>query len=280
MWFVREFANNKEVRVWTRYGVTAHVVGQMRSGEQDTTTTNSYVGMCLIQEALREACIERSTNVHGGDDYLGVVPEGTEEKFVSALSSVVPAAGMTPEPAIPASREHATFYRKRYVRGRNGTRGVPQFGRVLAKLNVLSNMNQNVSDRDYMAGKYLSAAYEHRYAPGLSHILLEASQAMSSKPFVDHQTNREVGHKGAEYILEKMRVEPLDVDSFGSFLWDVYGITHTDLCDLYGRVAESCVLWLDKWTMVNKKGKHVSKRGAPVDKLTGDTVEALAKMDT
>jgi len=175
--------------------------------------------------------------------------------------------------------EHATFYRKRYVRGRDGTRGVPQFGRVLAKLNVRSNQNSSVGDRDYMAGKYLSAAYEHRFAPGLSDILLEASAAMSDKPHVDSNTNREVGYKGAEFIRERMSVKPIDVDSFNSFLWDVYGITHHDLCELYGRVAESCVNWLDNWTTVDKRGRSVSKRGAPVDRVTGDIVEALVRMD-
>lgn len=279
MWFVREFARNTSVRVWTRYGIAAHVEGQMWSGVQNTTTGNSYVGMCLILAALMEAGIKESTNIHGGDDYLGVMPEESKEEFVKAIKKVVPASGMTPEPVIPASREHATFYRKRYVRGVNGTRGVPQFGRVLAKLNVRSNMNQNVSDRDYMAGKYLSAAYEHRYAPGLSNILLEASQAMSDKPHLDHNTNREVGHKGVEFIRNQLGVQPLDVDSFNGFLNDVYGIGHTELCDLYSRVAESCILWLDKWTMATARGRQVSKRGAPVDKLTGDTVESLVRMD-
>lgn len=280
MWFVREFAKNVSVRVWTRYGVAAHVHGQMWSGVQNTTTGNTYVGMCCMLASLMEAGIEASTNIHGGDDYLGVVPVGSEEKFVEAIRKTVPAVGMTPEPQIPASREHATFYRKRYVRGRNGTRGVPMFGRVLAKINIRSNMNSNVNDRDYMAGKYLCAAYEHRYAPGLSQVLLEASQAMSSEPYVDHNTNREVGHKGAEFIRSKIGVEPIDVDSFGQFVWDVYGISHDDLVGLYSRVAESCIMWLDKWTFVTRKGRHVSKRGAPVDKLTGDTVDALVRMDT
>jgi hypothetical protein len=279
MWFVKEFARNTSVRVWTRYGVSAHVEGQMWSGVQNTTTGNSYVGMCCILAALQQAGIQESTNVHGGDDYLGVIPQGQEDKFVAALKVAVPAVGMTPEPVIPESREHATFYRKRYVRGRNGTRGVPQFGRVLAKLNVRSNMNSGVNDRDYMAGKYLSAAYEHRYAPGLSNILLEASAAMSDKPHVDAQTNREVGHKGAEFLREKIEVEPIDYDSFNGFLNDVYGINHDQLCDLYGRVAESCVMWLNKWVTVDKRGKAHSKRGAPVDKLTGEIVDALVRKD-
>jgi hypothetical protein len=278
-WFVREFQRNLSVRVWTRYGITARVEGQMWSGVQNTTTGNSFVGMVLILAALLEAGIKKSTNIHGGDDYLGVVPREKKEEFVAAIRAVVPAVGMTPEPQIPKSREHATFYRKRYVRGVCGTRGVPQFGRVLSKLNLRSNMNSQVNDRDYMSGKYLCAAYEHRYVPGVREVLMEASQAMSQNPYVDQNTNRFVGHKGVEFIKNATMVQPLDRDSFEPFLHDVYGIGHDQLVDMYGRVAESCVAWLDKWTYVDKKHKVKSKRGAPIDKFTGEVVDALVLAD-
>jgi len=278
-WFVREFARNTKVRIWTRYGVAATVEGQLLSGVVDTTTTNSYVGMVLILAALKKANIEESTNIHGGDDYLGVVPSNKREEFVEAIKHVVPSVGMTPEPVIPKGREHGTFYRKRYVRGIHGTRGVPQFGRALSKLNLRSNMNSQVNDRDYMSGKYLCAAFEHRFVPGVSQVLLEASQAMSENPYVDRNTNRLVGDKGVEFIKSAINVQPLDTHSFNGFLNDVYGINSDQLVDVYSRVAESAVLWLDKWTYVDKKKKIRSKRGAPIDKITGETVQALVLAD-
>jgi len=251
----------------------------MWSGVQNTTTGNSFVGMTLILAALLEAQIKNSTNIHGGDDYLGVVPKGKRDEFVAALNVVVPAVGMTPETKIPASREHATFYRKRYVRGVNGTRGVPQFGRVLSKLNLRSNMNSEVNDRDYMSGKYLCAAYEHRYVPGVRDVLMEASSAMSDKPYVDANTNRVVGHKDAEFIKSAIKVQPLDLDSFDPFLHEVYGVGHDELVDIYGKVAESCVQWLDKYTYFDKKKKLRSKRGTPVNMFTGHVVDALVLAD-
>jgi len=54
-WFVREFAKTTSIRVWTRYGIAADVVGQRWSGETTTTTGNSYVSMALLQVAHERA---------------------------------------------------------------------------------------------------------------------------------------------------------------------------------------------------------------------------------
>nr|QDH89311.1 MAG: RNA-dependent RNA polymerase [Riboviria sp.] len=126
-WFVREFARTLKVRVWTRYGICAEVSGERWSGETTTTTGNSYVHMALIQAAHERAEIKNSTNIHGGDDYLGYV-EGDELKFKDAVEKVFDDSGMVAEVVPQTARHYATFYRKRYVRGTIGTRPVPQFG--------------------------------------------------------------------------------------------------------------------------------------------------------
>jgi len=279
-WFVREFARNTSVRVWTRYGIEATVNGQRWSGETTTTTGNSYVGSALLLAAALLAGVEKSTHIHGGDDFLGLLPEAEVKAMEKAIGVVVPQAGMQAKVLVPASRHHGTFYRKRYVSDKVRTRPVPQFGRVLAKLNLRANRNTQVGDRDYMAGKYYSAAYEHRFVPGVKDLLLETAQQMSGKPHFDVRLTKMNEMGGVENIVEKVKnSDVLDPDSFSDYLRDVYGIGLEDLMDAYGRVASGAVGWLDQYTYVDKKGKQHSKHPPRAQVIGGETIEALIAHD-
>jgi hypothetical protein len=281
-WFVREFGNTTTVRVWTRYGVAATIEGERWSGETTTTTGNSYVSMCQMQAALECANIERSTNIHGGDDYLGYI-EGDADQFKAGIEAVTKASGMKAEVVPQVGRHHATFYRKRYVRSAIGCRPVPQFGRVIAKMNLRPNRNTQVNDRDYMAGKYLCAAYEHRHVPGISGLLLNTSEALSDKPYLDVRSSKlkEMGGRdNVTRLVEEATVH--SVPEFSEFLNEVYGINYDDLVDTYARVAQSCLDYCDRWVRVGKNGKPENVKGnsayVPV-KMGGDTVEALLRVD-
>jgi len=278
-WFVREFVKNKQVRVWTRYGIEATVVGQRWSGESTTTTGNSFVGMVLMLQSMKKAGVGKSVNIHGGDDYLGVI-EGDTTVVKEKIEQVVKSAGMTAEVVIPKSRDHGTFYRKRYVRDINSCLPVPQFGRVLAKLNIRANQNTNVNDRDYMAGKYMSAAYEHRFVPMIRDLLLERASAMSDTPWFDVRATKLAEMGKPEDIRMRIRDGPtVGLDAFSSFLDNVYGIGVDELVDVYGRVADSCVDYLDGYTFVDKKLKVKTKKGYVPTKMVGITVEALVAAD-
>jgi len=279
-WFVREFAKNTEVRVWTRYGIEATVKGQRWSGESTTTTGNSYVGAVLLLACAAAAGVEKSTHIHGGDDFLGILPKEEVPSMENAISEVVPSVGMEAKVLVPASRHHGTFYRKRYVSDKVRTRPVPQFGRVLAKLNLRANQNTQVSDREYMAGKYYSAAYEHRFVPGVRELLLESAQAMSGKPHFDVRLTKMNEMGGVENIRTLVKESPaLDVDSFSDYLRDVYGIGFEDLMDAYGRVSHGCLNWLDQFTFVDKKGKTHSKHPPRAQMIGGEVIEALIRVD-
>jgi len=283
VWFVREFAKNVSVRVWTRYGIAATVEGQRWSGESTTTTGNSYVSMALMQVALDKAGIKKSTNIHGGDDYLGYVV-GDDEAVKAGIEQVVSVSGMKAEVVTQSSRHHATFYRKRYVNTSIGCRPVPQFGRVVAKLNVRSNRNLAISDRDYMAGKYLSAAYEHRHVPIIRELLVSTADTLSSTPHFDVRATKmhEMGGvQNIKAIVTESKVH--SVSEFSDFLSQVYGFGFDDLLDVYARVAQSCVDYCDGWTVVDgNTGKSKNRPGntayiAP--KMCGDTVDALVRLD-
>jgi hypothetical protein len=281
MWFCREFARNVQVKVWTRYGVCGWVKGQRWSGEGTTTTGNSYVHMVLMQASLKQALVEESTNIHGGDDYLGFVEKPAELK--TAIESVYKTSGMVAEVVQPKGRHIATFYQKRYVRSTIGTRPVPRFGRVMAKLNLRANKNAEVNDRDYMAGKYLSAAYEHRYVPEIKDLLLSTSSRLSESPFIDAKDTKIIGGN-AEFVREKVEEHPtIPTGEFSTFLNDVYGISIEQLSDVYQRVAQSAEDYCDGWTYVDKKtGKFKNKKTNHRYQPTyadGDVVAALVRMD-
>jgi len=281
-WFVREFARTIKIRVWTRYGICATVEGERWSGETTTTTGNSYVHMALMQAALERASIVKSTNIHGGDDYLGYI-EGDGAKFKEEIERVFDDTGMVAEVAPQPDRHFATFYRKRYIRGAMGCRPVPQFGRVLAKLNLRPNRNTQINDRDYMAGKYLSAAYEHRHVPGLKELLVQTSNHLSDTPYLDVRTSKlkEMGGRDSVHTVVD-RAFTHSIPDFSDYLDEVYGISYDDLFDTYAKMCQSCLDYCDGYVFVGKDGKaknkpNNSKYIAP--KMCGDTVEALVRMD-
>jgi len=281
-WFVREFAKCDQVRVWTRYGITADVIGQRWSGETTTTTGNSYVSMALIQAAHDRAGIEKSTNIHGGDDYLGYIV-GDTQQFEAGVKAVTEASGMKAEVVQQPGVHMATFYRKRYIRSAIGCRPVPQFGRVLAKLNLRANRNQQVNDRDYMAGKYLCAAYEHRHVPGIKDLLMATSEELSDKPYLDVRTSKLHEMGGRERVKEVVEGSKVhSIAEFGTFLEEVYGLDYDSLFELYAKVAQSCLDYCDNWVKVGKGGKILNLKGnskyiAPM--MYGDTVDALVRLD-
>jgi len=136
-------------------------------------------------------------------------------------------------------REQATFLRKRFVPGPTKTYPVPSFGRVLSKLPVRANFNAAVSDDDYMAGKLLSAAYEHRHIYSLRTLLMETADQVSSKPYLDMR-NQAMAYKYTAEELKEMTTTAkcVDPDYFGSFLQTVYGVWETDVIDCYVSVCD------------------------------------------
>jgi len=136
-------------------------------------------------------------------------------------------------------REQATFLRKRFVPSVNRTFPVPSFGRVVAKLPVRSNFNKGVSDEDYMAGKLLSAAYEHRHIATLRTLLMETADQLSASPHLDMR-NQAMAYKYTAEELKAMTInaEVIDPDYFGSFLRRVYGVWESDLVQCYISVCD------------------------------------------
>jgi len=237
-WFVKEFASNTSVRIFTRYGVKGKVTGQRWSGEVTTTTGNGYVNACVSLAALKEAGITDSTTFVYGDDNLSYTRQ-CRSSVSDAFDSVSNDMGMKSEIKIVHHREEATFLRKRFVPSVNCTLPVPSFGRVLAKLPVRSNFNAAVPDNDYMAGKLLSAAYEHRHISTLRTLLLETAEHMSATPHLDMR-NQAMAYKYTAEELKTMTIEAktIEPDYLSSFLHNVYGIWEKELFECYASVCD------------------------------------------
>jgi hypothetical protein len=261
-WFVRHFARETGVDVWTRVGIKAHVEGQRWSGEGTTTTGNTYVGAAQIQAGLARAKVTKSVNIHGGDDYAGVIQEKKSHDFATILEESVASTGMKAEVVRRHSKNEIVFYRKRfpYTPGK-GRLPVPQFGRVLSKINIRANQNTEVDDRSYMAGKYLSAAVDHKHVPIVRDILLRTSLAMSDKPYLDDKETRHIeGLNTGTSVQDKLETTPVhSLDTMGEYCTEIYGHSFDDVVASYEAMAASAMDYLHGWVEVGRNGKFQNK---------------------
>lgn len=290
-WFVKEFAQQTSVNVWTRVGIQASIKGQRWSGEATTTVGNSYVGACQLQNAMSVANVVKSVNIHGGDDYLGVIDVDSDESMTEVRESVeseVKKTGMIAKAILPASKTHATFYQTRFPR--DNVRGsrvpVPRFGRTLAKINVRANANKEVGDREYMAGKYLSAAFEYRYVPRIRDMLAKTSSRLSSQPYVDPSTMKGLENVDSVDALRKFlaSVTPMSVEDAQSYTEEVYGLDFEAICEVFKKICDSTIEYCDGWTIVDQTTKKSRNKKNNWEFLPvyigGDTVEVLVRIDT
>jgi hypothetical protein len=281
-WFVREFAKATSANVWTKYGLKARIENAQRfTGETTTATGNSYVRICSTLQALEMSEISDSTHVIGGDDEASIVPAEKQETFMTQLEKAATDIGMKAEVVIPPSRMHMTFYRKRNVISRETSHPIPLFGRVLAKINLRSNKNQQVDDRQYMAGKYACAAYEARHVPVIRDLLYDYSLHMSDKPYFDERSVKLAEFKdisGIRQIIED--TVPVSVDDMAEYCDLLYGVSFDDIITTYNAMANSCLQFLDGWTVVNSKNmKTITRSGFHPPRLKHPVISALIKTD-
>jgi len=278
-WFVREFATNTGVKVFTRYGLKGQVRGQRWSGEVTTTPGNGYVNACVSLAALIASGIKQSTTLVYGDDNVNYTREDRAQ-LSESMRQVATSFGMTAEVKVVHKREEATFLRKRFVPSVNRSFPVPSFGRVLAKLPVRSNYNRAVSDEDYMAGKLLSAAYEHRHVASLRTLLLETSTQLSSTPHMDMR-NQAMAYK---YSADEMReltisAQTIDPEYLGSFLHSVYGVWEQDLVECYVSVCDG-ILGFQRVNRGRGAGKGMPHIAPRIPRALWDTkFESLTLVD-
>lgn len=223
-------------------------------------------------------------NVHGGDDYLAVIDNGSRpatlvhEEVKVAIEAAATNSGMVAEVMPVAPRVHATFYRSRGIMSNSGGRHVPQFGRVLSKLPLRANSNQEVNDADYISGKLLCAAYEHRNVPVIRDILSRGSQIASDSPnlrSVDKFVNKIGASKVTEIIEETQAVSPEEI---GDFCREVYDLTFDNVCKAYNDVVSGMLDYLHGFQPAGKGGRREHRSYVP-PVLKDQILVALTKKD-
>jgi hypothetical protein len=265
-WWVREFAKTTSVNIWTRFGISAVIEGQRWSGEVPTTPGNGHTNACHILSYLPAVGVTESVSVVYGDDGLTITKQKLVDEAAAVISAVVAGSGMIAKPVLHEDVEKATFLRKRRVLGPNGFKSVPQYGRVLAKINVRGNFNTAIDDRQYMAGKYLSAAYEHRHAPQLSERLVKTSEALSDKPFLDarNQSSDAFGYSAQQLVALTREAVGLPRSHLDAHCIKVYGVHYDDVIREYDIFGSSATAWANSnVTLVKGKPTTVKKPYCP-----------------
>jgi len=278
-WFVRIVAALKEVKLWTRYGIAADVTGQRWTGEVTTTTGNSYNAACNALGSFLAMQHRKAVVVIYGDDMKIFVPV-IEEYMPVEFAAGMAVNGMLPKVFVPPNRESAVFLRTRNVPTNLGLRPVPQFGRILTKINLRSNYNPQIGDAQYMAGKYLSAAYLHRHVPILKDLLLATSQHLSPDPYLDNR-NQAMSHMFTAKQLEERTREAwtVDIAAMDDFLSKVYGLTLSDLDVLYTDFCGSCVDFIHKNARMVGKVMKVPASAVPPLPVDTPALRALLNVD-
>jgi len=199
----------------------------------------------------------------------------------AAFAAVSKSVGMESVVKVVEKREQATFLRKRFVPSINRTFPVPSFGRVVSKLPVRCNFNRAVSDADYMSGKLLSAAYEHRHIASLRTLLLETAEQLSPTPYLDMR-NQAMAYKYTAEELRTMTTEAatIDPDMLGSFLHSVYGVWEPELVDCYISVCDG-ILGFQRVNARRGKGQdHVPLLAPKIPRALWDTAfESIVTVD-
>jgi len=217
------------------------------------------VNSCISLAALKRAGISESTTLVYWDDNL-TYTSGNVGRLSDAFQDVAKDTGMKAETISHEHREKAVFLRKRFVPSADRTLPVPSFGRVLCKLPIRSNFNKAVSDADYMAGKLLSAAYEHRHMFDIRNLLLETAEQLSSRPHLDMRNQAMAFKYTAEELRSMTSSAPtIDLDHLNSFLINVYGVSDTELYDCYQQACDGIL----GFSRVNNTRSRQGSKGVP-----------------
>jgi hypothetical protein len=184
-WWLVEYLTQEKVKLFSRQlGLIWQVEGQNHSGECMVTINNVCINAA---NALGAAA---TVSQHDRVDILVYGDDG--EIFTSAdrivladcIKKAATQSGMTWKAEFP-DRHMATFLQTRVYDSGTEVIPVPKLGRILSRLNIRTKANDAVSDQEYMAGKYLSAAYKLRFLPKIRDTLMQVADSLSDKPYVE-----------------------------------------------------------------------------------------------
>jgi len=205
--------------------------------------------MCICFTFLTVIKAKSARGICLGDDML-VRVVGLRRYACKTYESIAREARME---AVVKRHSHlvsCSFLSKSFVPSYSGFHfTVPLLGKNLAKFNMRANLNQQLSDHAYFAGKAVGYAYEFRFIPELRDLFLcrfnhefsylnrEGKTAFRDADTAVSWNAREAGItlRGIKDKLLEQRVATYD--EFHGFCYHRYGLTGYDVIDLFESVV-------------------------------------------
>jgi hypothetical protein len=183
-WWLKEYLEQVDCIAYSRQlGTQWSIKGQNHSGECMVTINNVCLNAANNLASVSAISGEEQLRVLVYGDDVESYTTGSAEAVALATKEAAEASGMKYEYQIP-ERSKSTFLQTRVYESDTDTIPVPKLGRILAKLNVRPKLS-SVPDPEYMAGKYLSAAYKVRFLPAIRDTLIRVADGLTDKPHVD-----------------------------------------------------------------------------------------------
>jgi len=249
-WFLRLHAKTDSFEVTNKkHAVSAKLDHELPTGATDTTFRNCMWNGCILYTFLIVIRAKRSRALLLGDDMLARIV-GLKRYACKTYESLAAEAKMEAKVFRRTHLVHCSFLSKNFIPSYSGFHfTVPLMGKNLAKFNMRANLNQQLSDHAYFAGKAVGYAYEFRFVPFLRDIFLDRFNHEWS--FVDKE--RRTAFRDADaYVSWNAReagitlrgirdklVEPrvCSYDEFHGFCYHRYGLTGYDVIDLFEEVV-------------------------------------------
>jgi len=183
-WWLREYIEQEDCIAYSRQlGLQWTIKGQNHSGECMVTINNVLLNAANNLASMKAISGDQELRVLVYGDDVESYTTGSAELVAEATKKAAEASGMKYEYLIP-ERNKSTFLQTRIYEADTNVIPVPKLGRILAKLNIRPKLSA-IPDKDYMAGKYLSAAYKLRFLPLIRDTLTRVSDTLSDQPHVD-----------------------------------------------------------------------------------------------
>jgi hypothetical protein len=259
-WYLRGNTQIRHIATDRKAGYVAEVIGQLLSGMNKTYLNNTWWNMVIKYDANRRIQKElfsrgsgriRSTSFFLGDDGLSLYRH-YEDWFATYIQAACEDARMKVKIQVSDQPSKIDFLSKCLVLGDYCGSLVPKPGRMLCRWGVRSNLNPSLTDDQYLAGKCLSYAYEHRNLPTISKIFLDRFAELDfdcgSYFYQDYRFMGMVQKEVVPSMIEKiLSSENLEFE-FEILLLNRYEVvTYAEYCDVVKQTVSGVVGTVDNF---------------------------------
>lgn len=157
-----------------KHRVRATVRNQLPTGAQSTTFRNSLWNASINYWFSQRMNCEGDCLILGDDMLMRLdhCKARSRRAIRREYEYVTKLAGMRGEVKVHKHLSQCEFLSKQFVPDGSSFVLVPKLGKAIARFNVRASKNEAITDREYIAGKALSYAYEFRYLRPVSRLFL------------------------------------------------------------------------------------------------------------